>query len=297
MAKIIGVVGSKGGIGKTTICANIGGLLADMNQRILLIDGDYQQTLSSYYKIDPNHRSKYALTQFIQKADSTNCISKTNIENLDIIESDDPNARLAEWLRQSSHNVFYLSAAVKKLDNDYDYIIIDSQGAKGILQESIIFASDLLISPIIPDVLESREFMRGTINMLKDLEPPHGMLIPMPKIPPLYGVIYRQDRTRNAIKIANTIRRKFYEETKGKISILKTFVPMMSAYKKASGLYQPVHRVEVYRSGPTPSAYHIYLSLVYELLPHLSGITPDWLRTTNDGLQSPATVSHIKEAV
>lgn len=67
------------------------------------------------------------------------------------------------WFRESASNVYYLAAALKKLDDEYDYIFIDSQGARGILQQSIILASDTLLSPIIPDVLESREFMRGTV--------------------------------------------------------------------------------------------------------------------------------------
>jgi len=295
MAKIYGIVSTKGGVGKTSLCANLGGILADMGQRVLLVDGDYQQTLSSYYQIDEINRSKHALTRLIQSYDPTDCISKTSINNLDIVESDDPEGRLLEWLKQATNNVFYLAASLKKLEDKYDYILIDSQGAKGILQESIIFASDALISPIIPDVLESREFMRGTIQMLKDLEPPQGMSFHMPKIPPLYGVIYRQDRTVNSEKIANAIRKQFYDATKGQISILNTFVPMMSAYKKASGLFQPVHRIEVTRQGPTSSAHDIFLSLVYELLPHLSDITPTWDKTAKDGLQSPVT--QIREAV
>jgi cellulose biosynthesis protein BcsQ len=38
----LSVVATKGGVGKTTLCANIGGLLADMGYRVLLIDADIQ---------------------------------------------------------------------------------------------------------------------------------------------------------------------------------------------------------------------------------------------------------------
>ncbi len=288
-----GIVSTKGGVGKTSLCANLGGILADMGQRVLLVDGDYQQTLSSYYQI--KDQSKQGLSRLITSADPTNCISKTYIKNLDIVRSDDPNGKLLEWFRQSANNVYYLAASLKKLNDTYDYILIDSQGAKGILQQSIILASDILLSPIIPDILESREFMRGTVQMLKDLEPPPGISIPMPNIPPLLGLIYRQDRTNNAVKIANAIRKKFYTATKGKISIVDTFVPVMSAYKKASGMFQPVHRVEVTRQGPTPSAHDTFLALVHELLPHLSDVTPEWEKVSKDGLQTP--VVRIREAV
>lgn len=277
MAKNYGVVSTKGGVGKTSLAANLGGILADMGQRVLLIDGDFQQTLSSYFKI--RSHAPYGLKALITKADPTDCISTTCINNLDIVLSDDPGGNLIDWLRESASNVYYLAAALKKLDDRYDYILIDSQGARGILQESIILASDTLLSPIIPDVLESREFMRGTVQLLKSLEPPPGIALPIQNIPPLLGLIYRQDRTVNAIKIASAIRKQFYAESKGKISILNTFVPFMSAYKKASAVSLPVHRVEVKRSGPTPSAHDTFLALTHELLPHLSDLKPRWNET------------------
>jgi cellulose biosynthesis protein BcsQ len=49
--KRITVVSTKGGVGKTTVAANLGGLLADLGQRVLLVDADIQPTLSSYYAI------------------------------------------------------------------------------------------------------------------------------------------------------------------------------------------------------------------------------------------------------
>jgi len=274
MAKIYGIVSTKGGVGKTSLAANLGGILADMGQRVLLVDGDFQQTLSSYFKI--RVQAPLGLRSLITRADASGCISQTDIDQLDIVLSDDPSGKLTDWFRESASNVYYLAAALEQLDEKYDYILIDSQGARGILQQSIILASDTLLSPIIPDVLESREFMRGTVALLRSLEPPPGIAIPIPNIPPLLGLIYRQDRTVNAIKIASAIRKQFYAESKGKISILDTFVPFMAAYKKASAVSLPVHRVEVRRQGPTPSAHDTFLNLVHELLPYLSDIRPHW---------------------
>ena len=42
----IGVISTKGGVGKTTLTANLGGLLADIGFRTLLIDTDVQPSLS-----------------------------------------------------------------------------------------------------------------------------------------------------------------------------------------------------------------------------------------------------------
>lgn len=45
------VVSTKGGIGKTSTTVNVGAVLADLGQKVLLIDGDVQPSLSSYYPI------------------------------------------------------------------------------------------------------------------------------------------------------------------------------------------------------------------------------------------------------
>jgi len=276
MAKIYGIVSTKGGVGKTSFSAQFGGILADMGQRVLLVDADFQQSLSRYYVIDVP--SVYGLSKLVTSADATDCISKTHINNLDIVVSDDPSHKLLEWLRESINHSFYLAAALKKINDDYDYIIVDSQGARGILQESIILACNELISPIVPEFLDSQEFMRGTVAMLKSLEPADGIGIPMPNIPPLIGLIFKQDRTRDAQTIAAALRKKFYSASDGKIRILSAYIPMMASYKQASARRLPVHRVEVRRrkDSPTPSAYESYLAVVHELLPHLSDVEPIW---------------------
>ncbi|VVM74673.1 Iron-sulfur cluster carrier protein [Pseudomonas fluorescens] len=49
--RVVSVVSTKGGVGKTTVAANLGGLLADAGLRVLLLDLDSQPTLSSYYAL------------------------------------------------------------------------------------------------------------------------------------------------------------------------------------------------------------------------------------------------------
>ena len=173
MAKSIGIVSTKGGVGKTSVTASIGAVLADMGQKVLLVDGDFQQSLSSYYPI--TLKADLGIIELITKVSPDNCISKTDIPNLHIIQSNDNKAKLLYWLKESTNNVYFLKAALHKIKDEYDFILIDSQGASSIMQEAIILASDMLISPIVPEALDSQEFMRGTIQMLKSLEPPLGL--------------------------------------------------------------------------------------------------------------------------
>lgn len=82
------IVSTKGGVGKTTLAANLGALFADMGLRVLLVDADIQPSLSKYFKM--RHESDYGLTKVITTGIITpDCISRTHIDGLDIIRSDD----------------------------------------------------------------------------------------------------------------------------------------------------------------------------------------------------------------
>ena len=279
--KTYAIVNTKGGVGKTTFSANLGGMIADMSKRVLLIDADFQPSLSSHYKI--TEKSKYGLKEFITLGLLEECISKTSIENLDIIVSNDPDADLINWLRQGSTNFLYLANAISKLSESgkYDYIIIDSEGvSKSELQESVIVAADVLIAPIIPDYKPAREFSRGFIRTLNRVKPPE-LWKNLYEVPPTLVFFNAKDRTNDNKAVIEELRNEFKDGTihgsDFQISVMDTLIPEMSAYNKACGLRQPVHRVERKRrnGSPTPCALETMLEFVYELCPELSGINPE----------------------
>ncbi|MCI0653675.1 MAG: ParA family protein [Methylococcaceae bacterium] len=260
----ITVVSTKGGVGKTTLTANLGGILADLGQRVLLVDADPQPTLSSYYRL--RRQSVHGLTRLMIDATVEGVISQTDIHNLDLIYSDDPDGRLRDWIRDAVDGRVRLKHILAKLDNRYDLILIDTQGAVGPMQDAAVAAADLLLSPIPPEILSAREFVRGTVGMLERLRPMSYLGAP---IGPLRGLIYRQDRTTDARRVAGELRKEASLPGKGAISILDTAIPATVAYREAATNKVPVHRHEACRSGPTPSACETMLALIGELFPHL----------------------------
>lgn len=271
------VTSTKGGVGKTTLTANLGALLADMGLRVLLIDADVQPSLSKYFPLATS-KPTAGLTEVIVRGEVTEpCITATMYQNLDIVVSDDPEGNLPHWLLNRIDRGFRLRFALQSpvVSGAYDCVLIDTQGAIGPLQDAAVLAADILISPITPEILSAREFKDGTMELLDRLEPGSALGA---TLGPMKAVIYRQDRTTDARIIASGIRDDFIK-FKGRVSVLDTVVPHAKAYKEAATLRIPVHRHERKREGVTPSASTVMHRLAWELIPSLQGVLADSLYT------------------
>ena len=264
------VASTKGGVGKTTLTANLGALLADLGLRVLLIDADIQPSLSKYFAL-ASTRPSAGLTDVLLNGEMTpSCITATAIPNLDIVVSDDPEGHLPNWLlNRIDRGVRLWRALQSPLVTDvYDCVLIDTQGAIGPVQDAAILAADVLVSPITPEVLSAREFRDGTLELLERLEPGSAFGT---TLGPVKAVIYRQDRTADARLIADGIRQDFIR-LNGRFSVLDTVVPHAKAYKEAATLRIPVHRHERRRDGVMPRASVVMHQLAWELMPALKGV-------------------------
>ncbi len=97
----LALVSTKGGVGKTTLAANLGALLADMGLRVLLIDADEKPSLSKYFPL--RHPAPHGLTRVITRGLVTReAITPIDLPRLagclDIVVSDSPEINLSDWL-------------------------------------------------------------------------------------------------------------------------------------------------------------------------------------------------------
>ena len=103
--RVVSVVSTKGGMGKTTVAANLGGLLVDAGLRVLLLDLDSQPTLSSYYALSHEAIAGAYECIALNLTDPARIISRTLIPGLDLIISNDNQGRLSTLLLHAPRRV------------------------------------------------------------------------------------------------------------------------------------------------------------------------------------------------
>jgi len=263
--RVVSVISTKGGVGKTTVTANLGGLLADAGLRVLLLDLDSQPTLSSYYRL--GHAAPAGAYELIalNLTDPHQIISRTRLDNLDLILSNDHQGQLNTLLLHAPDGRLRLRHLLDGFRDHYDLLMIDTQGARSVLLEMAVLASDLTLSPINPEMLAARELSRGTLKLLGDLEPFRHLGI---AVPPLRLLLNQVDLVRlDARMIVRGLRESF--PAAASISVLNTVIPNRVVYVDAASLGLPAHRLETQRPGGrrSPSALETLQSLAIELFP------------------------------
>lgn len=263
--KVISVISTKGGVGKTTTAANLGGLVADAGLRVLLIDLDVQPTLSSYFEL--THRARggiYELLAFNEQRPEQ-LISRTVIEGLDLILSNDDRGELNTLLLHAPDGRLRLRHLLPTLAPLYDLVLIDTQGARSVMLEMALLASNMALSPVTPEILAARELRRGTLQLIEDIAPYRHLGI---EPPVLHLLINRVHPVSSNARLIQQALREMFQEHVG-ADVLDTNVPAIEAYPRASTRGLPVHRIE-YRKPPgrvAPAAMDTMRALASELLP------------------------------
>lgn len=260
---VIAIVSSKGGVGKTTTTANLGGYLADQGKNVLLIDADVQPALTNYFRVDDF--SDEALTFLMT---NTNVVPKDVVskiyENLSIVISDDAQGELQKWVRDTPDGRVRLRHILKERFADYDYILIDTQGAIGPLQEAAIFAADIMLSPVIADKISASEFQFNTLRMISNLSDSAKWL--NLQIGPLYAVFNEANNTALFHEYSAEIKDSDYPSLcKTAVHVLTTQIPETVAYKEAASEMTAIHRLEKTSKRKSDSGLDTMRKLAEEL--------------------------------
>lgn len=250
MGKIIALANQKGGVGKTTTTINLAASLATLEKKVLVVDADPQANASSGLGVDIKQAECTIYECIIDKANVTDAIYTTDIENLDIIPShiDLVGAEIEMLNLENREKV--LKNLLTPLKGYYDYILIDCSPSLGLITINALTAADSVIIPVQCEyfALEGISKLLNTIKIIK------SKLNPALEIEGFLLTMY-DSRLRLANQIYDEVKKHFQE------LVFKTVIQRNVKLSEA-----PSHGIPVilYDADSTGSKNH--LSLAQEII-------------------------------
>lgn len=170
--KKISVLNIKGGVAKTTSAINVAAILAEEGNKVLVVDVDAQSNLTMAFKsydIDDLSVSDVLLSKSVEVNE---VIKETEHENIDILPSNISLAfaekKILVDVTRSQQN--RLKRILDKLEDKYDYCIIDCPPSLNMITINALVASDEVIVPIKIDkfALDGLEYLLESIDEIKE---------------------------------------------------------------------------------------------------------------------------------
>ena len=148
MTCVLSIANQKGGVGKTTTSINLAAALAIKKKRTLLIDLDPQSNASiAFFSSDEIQSTVYDL--FAEHpVELSKIIRPTKDPFLHVAPARLALARLEQQLAGQFDAPFKLKDALAPILKNYDYIVLDTPPALGILTVNALVASTHLLVPI-----------------------------------------------------------------------------------------------------------------------------------------------------
>ena len=171
--KVISITNQKGGVGKTTSAINIAYFIAKRGFRTLLVDFDPQGNATSGLGIDKNNLDFTMADVVSGEKQLGEIIIETEFSKLKIAPSTPILANAEVELASAKGRFTRLKDALKSVEADFDYVILDSPPSLSLLTVNGFIASDYLILPVqaefyamegLGQLLESMKLVKKGMN-------------------------------------------------------------------------------------------------------------------------------------
>ena len=246
--KVISIVNRRGGVGKTATAHAIGAGLSHRGYKVLFIDLDSQSNLT--FDTGATTSDKTSLELLQGTATATDAIQSTPIGN--IIPASQ-NLALADMLLQDTGKEYKLKEAIAPIKRKYDYIIIDTPPALGIITTNALTASDTVVIPAQAEIhsIQGIALLNEAITAVKKYTNP-ALKIAGIVITRYNGrAILSKDMKENLHRTAELLKTK----------VFSTPIRECIAVKEAQALRQ-----DIFTYAPRSNATKDYNAVIDELL-------------------------------
>ena len=148
---IIGVVNNKGGVLKTTLSTNLGACLSLDSKKTIIVDLDGQGNVIATFGKNP-FNLEYTVMDFL-KGDCTldQAIVRERPPYLDILPGNDDLNFFDMYMSNGEVSQSGLKKLLQKLDEIYDYVIVDTPPNMSTVVATVLSTVNLAIIPFEPD--------------------------------------------------------------------------------------------------------------------------------------------------
>ena len=229
LPRVIAVANQKGGVGKTTTTINVGASLAELGQRVLIVDLDPQANASTGLGIENRGLETSMYHVLMQEVPLENCIEPTDVKGLFVAPSSLDLAGAEIELVPAFSRETRLRRSIEAVLEQFDYVLIDCPPSLGLLTVNGLSAAQEVLVPIQCEYYA----LEGLGQLLRNVDLVRRNLNPELHVSTIVCVMY-DARTKLADQVVTEVREHFGDK------VVQTVVPRSVRLSEAPSFGQPI---------------------------------------------------------